>query len=84
MGRADLARQRLAEVRTWINRANPHDLPQSDEFAAWLHALLRENENVEIFAARSLELYEKKSIPSWHCAFRVLARLRTSTARERF
>jgi class 3 adenylate cyclase len=59
LGRADLARQRLAEMRTWVNRANPHDLPQSDEFAAWLHALLRENETVEIFAARALELYEK-------------------------
>jgi class 3 adenylate cyclase/tetratricopeptide (TPR) repeat protein len=59
LGRADLARKRLAEMRTRVNRANPHDLPQSDEFAAWLHALLRENETVEIFAARALELYEK-------------------------
>ncbi|MBV8359503.1 MAG: AAA family ATPase [Deltaproteobacteria bacterium] len=64
LGRADVARERLAKMRAAVNPANPHDLPWSDQLAATLHALMRENETVEALAARALDLCEKHQFPN--------------------
>jgi class 3 adenylate cyclase/tetratricopeptide (TPR) repeat protein/ABC-type lipoprotein export system ATPase subunit len=63
MGRADVARERLTEMRAAVRPANPNDLPRSDQFAAWLHALMRENKIVEALATRALELNKKNGFP---------------------
>jgi class 3 adenylate cyclase/tetratricopeptide (TPR) repeat protein len=64
LGRADVARERLAKMRLAVRPANPHDLPWSDARAAELHILMRENESAEASAARALELCEKHLFPS--------------------
>jgi tetratricopeptide (TPR) repeat protein len=64
LGRADVARERLAKMRAAVNPANPHDLPWSDQLAATLHGLMRENETVEALAARALDLCEKHRFPN--------------------
>jgi class 3 adenylate cyclase len=38
LGRADVARERLAKMRGTVNPVNPHDLPRSNELEAWLHS----------------------------------------------
>jgi class 3 adenylate cyclase/tetratricopeptide (TPR) repeat protein len=64
LGRADVARERLAEMRVAVNPANPHDLEWSDLLAAFLHALMREYETVEALAAGALEMCEKHRFPN--------------------
>jgi class 3 adenylate cyclase len=64
LGRADVARERLAKMRLAVNPANPHDLAWSDAREADLHVLMRENESAEAAAARALELCEKHLFPS--------------------
>jgi class 3 adenylate cyclase/tetratricopeptide (TPR) repeat protein len=64
LGRADVARERLAKMRLAVRPANPHDLPWSDAREADLHILMRENESAEASAARALELCEKHLFPS--------------------
>jgi tetratricopeptide (TPR) repeat protein len=64
LGRADVARERLAKMRAAVNPANPHDLPWSDIQAATLHVLMRENETVETLATRALDLCEKHRFPN--------------------
>ncbi len=64
LGRADVARERMAKMMAAVNRANPHDLPWSDGHAAVLHGLARENEQAETLAARALELCEKHKFPN--------------------
>jgi tetratricopeptide (TPR) repeat protein len=64
LGRADVARERLAKMRAAVNPDNPHDLPWSHVLAATLHALMRENETVEALAARALDLCEKHRFPN--------------------
>jgi tetratricopeptide (TPR) repeat protein len=63
LGRADVARERLAIMKTAVNAAKPFDLPRSDVRAAVLHVLMRENERAEAVAARALELCEKHQFP---------------------
>jgi tetratricopeptide (TPR) repeat protein len=63
MGRADVARKRLAGMRAAVNPANPNDFPRSDQFAAQFLALMRENEIAEALAARAVELNEKHGFP---------------------
>ena len=64
LGRADVARQRLAKMRLAVNPANPHDLAWSDTREANLHVLMREHEGAEASAARALELCEKHLFPA--------------------
>jgi len=63
LGRADIARKRLAKMRSLVNGANPHHVARADEFAAWLHAYMRDNETAGALAARALELAEKHRFP---------------------
>jgi hypothetical protein len=64
LGRADVARERLAKMRATVNPANPHDLPWSHVLGARLFALMRENETVETLAASALDLCEKHGFPT--------------------
>ena len=64
LGRADVARERLATMKALVNPANPHDLPWSDVLAMPLHVFMRENETVEGLAARALDLCEKHRFPN--------------------
>jgi tetratricopeptide (TPR) repeat protein len=64
LGRADVARERSAKMKAVVNHANPHDQPWADVLAAFLHALMRENETVEALAARALDLCEKHGFPN--------------------
>jgi predicted ATPase len=64
LGRADVARARLAKMRTVVRPTNPHDLPWSDILAARLLAPMRENETVEALAADALDLCEKHRFPN--------------------
>jgi tetratricopeptide (TPR) repeat protein len=64
LGRADVARERLAKMRLAVRPANPHDLPWSDAREADLHILMRDNASAEASAARALELCEKHLFPS--------------------
>ncbi len=64
LGRADVARERLAKAKAAVNPANLHDLPWSEFHAARLHTLMREYETVEVEAARALDLCEKHRFPN--------------------
>jgi DNA-binding winged helix-turn-helix (wHTH) protein len=64
LGRADVARARLAKMRTVVRLTNPHDLPWSDILAARLLAPMRDNETVEALAAHALDLCEKHGFPN--------------------
>ncbi|MBV8771511.1 MAG: hypothetical protein JO166_04135 [Deltaproteobacteria bacterium] len=59
LGRADLARERLAEARAAVRPANPYDLAWSNRLEAALYLLTREYETAEALAARALNLCEK-------------------------
>ena len=64
LGRADVARERLAKMRAAVNPANPHDPAWADILGAILHALMRENETVEALATHALDLCEKHRFPN--------------------
>jgi DNA-binding winged helix-turn-helix (wHTH) protein len=64
LGRADVARARLAKMRTVVRPTNPHDLPWADILAARLLAPMRENETVEALAAHALDLCEQHGFPN--------------------
>jgi tetratricopeptide (TPR) repeat protein len=64
LGRADVARERIAKARAAVNPANPHDLPWSQILAAVLYTHLRENETIETLAASGLQLCEKHGFPN--------------------
>jgi class 3 adenylate cyclase/tetratricopeptide (TPR) repeat protein len=78
LGRADVARERLAKTRPAVRPANPLDLQMTRAFAAYLHTLMREYESAEALAARSLDRarslnrYEKYRFANdslnWRCA----------------
>ena len=63
VGRAEVARQRMAKMMEAVNPANPHDLPWAEFHAAVLHGLMREMEQAATLAARVLELCEKHKFP---------------------
>jgi hypothetical protein len=56
LGRADLARERVARLMAAANPNNPAEVAWSTCLAAATHVLLRENERVEMLAAQALEL----------------------------
>jgi tetratricopeptide (TPR) repeat protein len=64
LGRADVARHRMAKMMAAVNPANPHDLPWAEFHAAILHNLLREKEQAAALALRVLELCEKYKFPN--------------------
>ena len=64
LGRADVARERMAKMRAAVNPAYPHDLAWSDVIGAGHYALTRENERAETLAAQALELCEKHNFPN--------------------
>jgi tetratricopeptide (TPR) repeat protein len=64
LGKADLARERMAKIQAAVNPANPHDLPWSDLLAAISHSLLREHESAQVLAAHALDLCEKHQFPN--------------------
>jgi tetratricopeptide (TPR) repeat protein len=63
LGRADVARERLAKMWAAVNPANPHDLAWSNHLAAVLHALMGEYETLEALAMRAVELCEEHRFP---------------------
>jgi class 3 adenylate cyclase/tetratricopeptide (TPR) repeat protein len=63
LGRADLARERLARLLAEANQNNPAEVAWSGCLGAFSYLLLRENERAEMLAARALELSEKHQIP---------------------
>src|SRR5262249_32683194 len=63
LGRADLARERLARMMAAADRNNPAEVAWSGVLGAVSYLLLRENERAEILAAQALELSEKHQIP---------------------
>jgi len=63
LGRADLARERLARVIAEANEDNPAEVAVSGWLGALSYLLLREHERAEMLAARALELSEKHQMP---------------------
>jgi class 3 adenylate cyclase/tetratricopeptide (TPR) repeat protein len=59
LGRTDAARERVVRMMAAVNGNNPHDLAISGIPAAALSNYLREHEQADALAARSLELSEK-------------------------
>jgi tetratricopeptide (TPR) repeat protein len=85
LGRADLARERLARVMAAVNQNNPVELAWSGGIGALFYLLLRENERVEVLAAGALELSEKHQMPHFaeHArCFLGIARARLGRADE--
>jgi tetratricopeptide (TPR) repeat protein len=62
LGRGDIARERLDEMRAAVNSSNPRDLAYSDFFSANFYTLMRENETAELLAMRALDLSEKHAL----------------------
>jgi tetratricopeptide (TPR) repeat protein len=63
VGRADLARQRMALLMAGVDRSNPYDLAFSGCSAAALSFDMREYEQAAALAGRALELAEKNQFP---------------------
>jgi predicted ATPase len=59
LGRADLARERLARMMAETNQNNPTEVAWSGCLGARTYLYLREHERSEILAAQALELSEK-------------------------
>jgi len=64
LGRADLARVRMAKVKGAVRPANPYDLVWSNRLQAALYLLTREYEAAEALAFRALDLCEKHGFPN--------------------
>jgi class 3 adenylate cyclase/tetratricopeptide (TPR) repeat protein len=64
LGRADLARRRLAQQLSALDLNNTHDLAVSDLHAAGSHVLMGEYDQAEALAAQALELSEKNQFPN--------------------
>jgi class 3 adenylate cyclase/tetratricopeptide (TPR) repeat protein len=64
LGRADVARERIAISSTAMNPANPHDLPWSEMLTAVLYTHMREDQAVETLASNALDLSEKHGFPN--------------------
>ena len=59
LGRADVARERMARMMASVDANNPYDVTSSGMQAATLRIILREFEQAEMLAARALELADK-------------------------
>ena len=63
LGRADLARQRLARMMAEANQNNPAEVAWSGCLGALSYLMLSESERAEMLVARALELSEKYQMP---------------------
>jgi tetratricopeptide (TPR) repeat protein len=63
LGRAELARERIAQMIAAANASNPFELAIAEFMTAMLHLLMGEYEQAEPLAARALELSEKNHLP---------------------
>jgi tetratricopeptide (TPR) repeat protein len=63
LGRADVAREREAQMMAAANGNNPYEVAWSGYYAAALRILTREHEKAEALATRALELSEKNQFP---------------------
>ena len=59
LGRADVARKRIAKMMTMVNESNLYEVAYSAVASAHLRAYLREYQHAERLAARALNLCEK-------------------------
>ena len=64
LGRANLARERMAQMRAAANRNNPHDLAFAGHHGATLLVFMRDYEQAEATAAQALELSDKNQFPN--------------------
>ena len=64
LGRADVARQRLAAMNAAVHEGNQHDSVFSAYHGAMLLVFMREYEEVELLAARALAISEKEKFPN--------------------
>jgi class 3 adenylate cyclase/tetratricopeptide (TPR) repeat protein len=64
LGRADVARERLAQMMAAANPNNPHDLVFAGHCAAVLKSFLLEYEQAEALALKAVELSEKHQFPN--------------------
>src|SRR6266849_5267517 len=62
LGRADVARERIAQMMAAANGSNPFEVAFSTSIAGSFHYSLREFEQAEALSARALELSEKNQI----------------------
>jgi tetratricopeptide (TPR) repeat protein len=77
LGRADLARERLARLMAETNQNNPAEVAVSGALGATTYFLLREYRRAEALAAQALELSEKHQFPLFAEAARcVLGQIR--------
>jgi class 3 adenylate cyclase/tetratricopeptide (TPR) repeat protein len=82
LGRADVARERIARMMATIDTNIPYDLAFATTFAAQVRIYLREYEQAEILAARALDVAEKHQFPFVAAYNRcVLGRARTELGR---
>jgi tetratricopeptide (TPR) repeat protein len=63
LGRADVARQREAQMMAGANENSPYDVAHAEYHAACLHLYLREYDQAESLAAHSVKLGEKLQFP---------------------
>ncbi len=63
LGRAELARERMAQMMGVVNKSNPFDVVWSGHNAAMLHLHMREPEQAEVLEVRTLEWSEKNQAP---------------------
>jgi len=63
LGRADVARERMAQMMARVNRGSPFELVLATYSDASLRLLMREYDRSEVLAARCLELSEKHRFP---------------------
>ncbi len=63
LGRAEVARERMARMLAAVKPENPHDLAISALCSAALRSFLGEHKEAEPLAARALELSEKNQFP---------------------
>ena len=83
LGRADVARERMAQMMAAANGNNPYDVATSGYCAAHLRVYLREYEQAEALAARALELSEKHQFPLCGSTCPMYSRSGASAARPR-
>jgi class 3 adenylate cyclase/tetratricopeptide (TPR) repeat protein len=62
-GRADVGRERIAQMVAAVNGNNPYDVAMSWLFAAILKANMREYEQAEALAGRALQLSQQHQFP---------------------
>jgi tetratricopeptide (TPR) repeat protein len=64
LGRADSARERMAQIILAANANDPHDLAFAGHHTAFLEILMREYQQAEASALRAVELSEKHQFPN--------------------